>query len=69
MVAVPTDTVYGLAVDPAQPEAVARLFALKDRPDDVPLPVLVAGPEQVAMVAGELERPPPRLAAGSGPGR
>ena len=54
VVAVPTDTVYGLAVDPAQPEAVARLFALKGRPDDVPLPILVAGPEQVALVAGEL---------------
>ena len=52
VVAVPTDTVYGLAVDPAQPEAVARLFALKGRPADVPLPVLVAGPEQVALVAG-----------------
>ena len=50
----PTDTVYGLAVDPTQPEAVARLFALKGRPDDVPLPVLVAGPEQVALVAGHL---------------
>jgi tRNA threonylcarbamoyl adenosine modification protein (Sua5/YciO/YrdC/YwlC family) len=55
VVAVPTDTVYGLAVDPAQPEAVARLFALKGRPHDVPLPILVAGPEQVALVAGDLE--------------
>ena len=55
VVAVPTDTVYGLAVDPAQPEAVERLFALKGRPADVPLPILVAGPEQVAQVAGTLE--------------
>jgi L-threonylcarbamoyladenylate synthase len=55
VVAVPTDTVYGLAVDPAQPEAVERLFALKGRPADVPLPVLVAGSEQVAQVAGRLE--------------
>jgi L-threonylcarbamoyladenylate synthase len=54
VVAVPTDTVYGLAVDPTQPEAVARLFALKGRPAEVPLPVLVAGPEQVALVAGQL---------------
>ena len=50
----PTDTVYGLAVDPSQPEAVARLFALKGRPAEVPLPVLVAGSEQVALVAGRL---------------
>jgi len=55
VVAVPTDTVYGLAVDPAQPDAVERLFALKGRPADVPLPILVAGNEQVALVAGGLE--------------
>jgi len=68
VVAVPTDTVYGLAVDPAQPEAVARLFALKGRPDDVPLPVLVAGPEQVALVAGDLEPAAAALAARFWPG-
>ena len=68
VVAVPTDTVYGLAVDPAQPEAVARLFALKGRPDDVPLPVLVAGPEQVALVAGSLEPAAAALAARCWPG-
>ena len=55
VVAVPTDTVYGLAVDPAQPDAVERLFDLKGRPADVPLPVLVAGGEQVRLVAGDLE--------------
>jgi L-threonylcarbamoyladenylate synthase len=68
VIAVPTDTVYGLAVDPAQPEAVARLFALKGRPDDVPLPVLVAGPEQVAMVAADLEPAAAELAARFWPG-
>jgi L-threonylcarbamoyladenylate synthase len=68
VVGVPTDTVYGLAVDPAQPEAVARLFALKGRPDDVPLPVLVAGPGQVALVAGELEPAAAGLAGRFWPG-
>ncbi len=68
VVAVPTDTVYGLAVDPTQPEAVARLFALKGRPDDVPLPILVAGPEQVALVAGELEVAAAALASRVWPG-
>jgi L-threonylcarbamoyladenylate synthase len=68
VVAVPTDTVYGLAVDPTQPEAVARLFALKGRPEDVPLPVLVAGPEQLALVAGELEVAAAELAAKFWPG-
>jgi L-threonylcarbamoyladenylate synthase len=55
VVAVPTDTVYGLAVDPWQPAAVARLFALKERPMSVPLPVLVMGREQVDSLAGPLE--------------
>ncbi len=68
IVAVPTDTVYGLAVDPTQPKAVARLFALKGRPDDVPLPILVAGPEQVELVAGELEPAATVLAARFWPG-
>jgi tRNA threonylcarbamoyl adenosine modification protein (Sua5/YciO/YrdC/YwlC family) len=68
VVAVPTDTVYGLAVDPAQPEAVANLFALKGRPAEVPLPVLVAGVEQVAMVAGRLESAAQHLADRYWPG-
>jgi L-threonylcarbamoyladenylate synthase len=55
VVALPTDTVYGLAVDPTQPEAVERLFACKGRPAEVPVPILVAGRTQVAVVSGELE--------------
>jgi len=68
VVAVPTDTVYGLAVDPSQPDAVARLFELKGRPGDVPLPVLVSGAEQVAMVAGRLESAAQHLAEHCWPG-
>ncbi len=51
VVAIPTDTVYGLAVLPGDREAVAALFALKERPVDVALPVLVGDLEQVAEVA------------------
>jgi L-threonylcarbamoyladenylate synthase len=54
VVGVPTDTVYGLAVDPSVPGAVDRLFALKGRPREVPLPVLVASDDQVDAVAGSL---------------
>lgn len=46
VVAVPTDTVYGLAADPRQPGAPERLFAAKERPRTVELPVLVADHEQ-----------------------
>jgi L-threonylcarbamoyladenylate synthase len=55
VVAIPTDTVYGLAVDPRQPGGVEQIFVLKRRPGDVALPVLVAGWEQVEAVAGILE--------------
>lgn len=41
VVAVPTDTVYGLAASLWRDDAVATLFRLKDRPPHVALPVLV----------------------------
>jgi L-threonylcarbamoyladenylate synthase len=68
VVAVPTDTVYGLAVDPWQPAAVAQLFAVKERPTSVPLPVLVAGWEQVDSLAGRLEPAAAQLADRHWPG-
>ena len=37
LVAIPTETVYGLAADPENPDAVARLYAVKGRPADHPL--------------------------------
>jgi tRNA threonylcarbamoyl adenosine modification protein (Sua5/YciO/YrdC/YwlC family) len=51
VVAIPTDTVYGLAVDPFRPSAADRLFALKRRPRTVDLPLLVASADQVPTVA------------------
>ena len=68
VVAVPTDTVYGLAADPSHPEAVARLFALKGRPGDVALPVLVGTRSQVALVAGHLDVAARQLAGRFWPG-
>ncbi|MGQ0743917.1 MAG: L-threonylcarbamoyladenylate synthase [Acidimicrobiales bacterium] len=50
VVALPTDTVYGLAVSSADLAARARVFAIKRRPQGFALPVLVASPTQ----AGEL---------------
>ena len=37
LVAFPTETVYGLGADAANPAAVAKIFAAKDRPADHPL--------------------------------
>jgi L-threonylcarbamoyladenylate synthase len=38
----PTDTVYGLACDPADAQAVERVYALKARPPDLELTLLAA---------------------------
>jgi L-threonylcarbamoyladenylate synthase len=54
VVGVPTDTIYGLAVDPFRADAVKRVFALKARPAAVALPVLVGGWDQVELIAGTL---------------
>jgi len=46
VVVVPTDTVYGLAADPTSSSAMAKLFALKERPEGVPVAVLVGSVDQ-----------------------
>lgn len=42
VVLLPTDTVYGLAVIPNDEDAISELFALKARPQNVNLPIMVA---------------------------
>lgn len=43
LVAFPTETVYGLGADAANPDAVAKIFAAKGRPADHPLIVHLPG--------------------------
>lgn len=51
VIALPTETVYGLAADALNPEAVAKVFAAKERPAFDPLIVHVGSYEQVDEVA------------------
>ena len=51
VLAIPTDTLYGLAADALNPDALDRVYAAKGRPADMPLPVLVSGWEQALQVA------------------
>jgi tRNA threonylcarbamoyl adenosine modification protein (Sua5/YciO/YrdC/YwlC family) len=51
VVAVPTDTVYGLGVDPRLAGAIGRLFALKERPSRFALPILIADPAELGNLA------------------
>jgi len=63
---IPTDTVYGLAGDPRR---TAGLFAIKGRPLDVALPVLVADVDQaLALAADDLSPLVHRLMARWWPG-
>ncbi len=55
LVGMPTETVYGLAADAANPQAVARIFAVKGRPHFNPLIAHVAD----RAMAGSLARIPP----------
>src|SRR5688500_6486716 len=55
VVAVPTETFYGLAADPGQPAAVARVFELKGRPATLALPLVAASLEQVIALCGPLD--------------
>lgn len=64
---IPTDTVYGLAGLPANTEAVARIFSLKGRPEDKPLPVLGTSITQLETVA-RFDDSARRIAAAFWPG-
>lgn len=56
LVILPTETVYGLAADAADPAAVARLYEAKDRPRFNPLIAHVAGLDEARAVADLDER-------------
>ena len=67
VIVIPTDTVYGVAVDPLRPGATQRLFEAKQRPRDIPLPVLVGDPAEASRL-GVLTPVAERIAARFWPG-
>jgi len=54
VIAFPTDTVYGLGADASNSGAVERIYAIKNRPKDQQLPLLIADTSQLTAVAGEI---------------
>lgn len=66
--AIPTETVYGLAADASNEQAIARIFEVKRRPVDHPLIVHVADAEQLDDWAREVPPAAARLAATCWPG-
>jgi L-threonylcarbamoyladenylate synthase len=67
LVAIPTETVYGLAADASNPAAVRRIFEVKGRPVDHPLIVHVASLAD-ARRFGQLSADAETLAATAWPG-
>ncbi len=54
VVAYPTETVYGLAVDPFSTEAIARLFTVKGREESNPILLIVSDRSQLPRVTAEV---------------
>ena len=63
VVAYPTDTVYGLAVDAMRPDAIARLYTVKGRPESKALPVIIGALSQLATVVATVPAMAERLMA------
>ena len=68
LVALPTETVYGIAADARNGEAVAKIFVAKGRPQDNPLIVHVTGPEMLPGLVSEVPERAQLLMAAFCPG-
>ncbi|MBK6676327.1 MAG: threonylcarbamoyl-AMP synthase [Rhodocyclaceae bacterium] len=68
LVAFPTETVYGLGADASNVSAVAKIFAVKGRPQDHPLIVHVPGVEHLDRWACEVPEKARALAKAFWPG-
>ncbi len=63
VLAVPTESSYGLAVDPRDPRGVEAIYDLKGRQRGDPLPVVAASLEQLAALGVAIDEPLFRLLA------
>ncbi len=68
LVAIPTETVYGLAGNALDPKAVSRIFEVKNRPHFDPLIVHTGELERLAGLVKEIPEPARKLARAFMPG-
>lgn len=54
IIAFPTETFYGLCVDPFNIKAIESLYRLKGRPASSPIPLIIGSMRMLELVAGEL---------------
>jgi L-threonylcarbamoyladenylate synthase len=55
VIGIPTDTVYGLAASHTNPDALERIFAVKGRPVDRTLPILVSSVDAAARLTERID--------------
>lgn len=53
----PTESSYGLAVDPTDPRGVEAILRCKGRPDDQPLPVVAGAVSDLELLGARLDAP------------
>ena len=68
LVAFPTDTVYGLGAQVFNVKAVESIYAVKERPVEKAIPVLVAGMEDLERIAVDIPEMAFKLSAAFWPG-
>ena len=68
LVAIPTETVYGLGANGLDETAVAKIFEAKGRPQDNPLILHICGPEQIELFCRNVPEVAYRLAEKFWPG-
>ncbi|MBF0622922.1 MAG: threonylcarbamoyl-AMP synthase [Magnetococcales bacterium] len=68
VIAYPTETIYGLGVDPFQPKALQRLLDLKERRSDKGLILLVSGKAMASELIKEMTPSAERLMESFWPG-
>jgi len=54
VIAFPTDTVYGIGAHAFVPQAVVRLYAVKERPAGMAIPLLLRGVEAMSLVCMDI---------------
>lgn len=54
IIAIPTDTVYGIGADPFNNDAVQKLYTIKGRPEEKPIPLVLGSVADVQKVAQNL---------------
>ncbi len=51
IIAIPTDTVYGLGADASNADAIQKLYTIKGRPEEKPIPLILGSVDDVNKVA------------------